>query len=145
MSNRPPIVTRLFGVVVDDGPLLAENLLTGASDPDHDPLRIVNLAATVTTADGRVLIAGADYTLQGSSFALTAAGLAKFKSLGFGQFDQIIVSFGVTDGKATTANTLSLTVVGWNEPPTTSDVTITTPQNGAYGVQACRFSLRRRG
>jgi VCBS repeat-containing protein len=114
--NDPPVVTALTGTAGEDGPAFSQNLLTGASDVDvGDTLSIAGLSGTVTTTGGRVLTSGTHYTLTGSTLALTAAGFALFNSLPQGVNDTATFSFGVTDGTATTPNTLVLTITGAND------------------------------
>ena len=94
-------------------------MLAGASDADAGTqLSIANLDATVTTSGGRVLALGIDYTLNGSTFALTQQGFARFNSLGALQNDQAVFHFGVSDGLLTASNALTLTVIGANDAPT---------------------------
>ena len=84
------------------------------------PISVVGLDATITTAGGRLLALGTDFTLTGSTLALTTAGLAKFNSLPQGGSDTATVHFGVTDGTFVTPNTLTLTITGVNDAPVAS-------------------------
>jgi VCBS repeat-containing protein len=118
VANRAPTVTPLAGSVGEDGPFFSQNLLAGAADPDGDSISVQNLAASVTTALGRTLSLGTDYFLAGSTLALTAAGFAKFNSLSQGVNDTAVFTYNVQDSLgADTANTLTLTVIGQNDPP----------------------------
>lgn len=115
-SNLPPVVTALVAGVGEDGPSFSQNLLAGASDTDPGTtLAVQGVDATVTTSGGRVLTLGVDYTVAGSTLQLTAAGFAQFNGLAFGQTDQAVVDFSVTDGALATANTLTITITGAND------------------------------
>ena len=88
--DHAPIVTPQTASVGEDGPSFSSDLLIGASDPDPGTvLTIQNVDASVTTADGRTLALGTDYTLNGSTLAMTAAGFAKFNNLSGAQTDQM--------------------------------------------------------
>ena len=136
----PPQVTALSGTVVEDGPAFTQDLLAGAFDPNGDTISVVGLDATVTTTGGRVLISGTDYTQTGSSFALTAAGFAKFNSLAEGVNDTVVVHFGVTDNGPevpnTTPNTLTITVQGTNDAPVVTGAVTANAIEGAGSFAA---------
>jgi hypothetical protein len=122
--NEAPSAAPLAAGVGEDGPAFSQNLLAGAIDPDQGTsLAVTNLDASVTTAGGRVLVSGSDYTLTGSALALTAAGFAKFNSLSGLQTDQAVFHFGVSDGSLVAANALTLTVTGANDAPTLASQT----------------------
>jgi Ca2+-binding RTX toxin-like protein len=118
-ANAAPIVAALGAAAGENGPITAD-LLAGAADPESAPLSVVGLDAAVTTAGGRALALGTDFTLTGSTLALTAVGLAKFDSLPQGGQDSAVFHFGVSDGVNTTANTLTLTINGVNDAPSTA-------------------------
>jgi len=139
LANRAPTVTPLTGSVREDGPAFNRDLLVGASDPDQgDALTIVNLGASLTTAGGRTLAQGSDYTLSGSTLALTAAGFAKFNGLSGTQSDEAVFHFGVSDSTATTADTLTLTINGANDAP---NLVAQTPNQTATVGTAFSFAL----
>jgi VCBS repeat-containing protein len=118
VANAAPTVVALAATTNEDAPGFTEDLLTGAADPDGDSISIKDLAGSVTTADGRSLTLGTDYTLSGSTIALTAQGFAKFESLGEGSTDQVVIGYNVEDFLgADTHNALTLTVDGVNDPP----------------------------
>ena len=104
------------------GPTFSKDLLTGASDPDQDTLLVQGLDAAATTSGGRTLAIGADYTLSGSTLALTAAGFAKFNSLSATQSEQAVIHFDVSDSVVATPNTLTLTINGLNDPAVINSV-----------------------
>jgi hypothetical protein len=133
--NEAPVVAALSGTVGEDGPSFSRDLLTGATDPDQGTvLTVQNLDAAVTTAGGRALALGTDYTLNGSTLALTAVGFAKLNSLPGSQSDEVAFHFGVSDGLLTTPNTLSLIVTGANDAP------LVVPQTASVGEDGPSFS-----
>ena len=133
--NEAPLAPPLAAGVGEDGPAFSQNLLAGASDPDQGTsLKVTNLDASVTTAGGRTLVEGSDYTLTSSVLALTAAGFAKFSSLSGSQSDQVAFHFSVSDGLLTTPNTLALTVNGANDAP------LVVPQTANIGEDGPSFS-----
>jgi VCBS repeat-containing protein len=86
-----------------------------------DSISVQNLARSVTTSLGRTLTLGSDYTLSGSTLALTSTGFAKFNSLAQGVNDTAVFHYDVEDFLgADTANTLTLTINGLNDPPVLS-------------------------
>jgi VCBS repeat-containing protein len=116
--NKAPTVTALSASVGEDGPTFSMDLLTGAADPEGDSISVQNLATSDVTADGRTLTFGLDYTLSGSTFALTAAGFSEFDSLSEGTTDTAVFDYQVVDFLgAPTDDTLTLTIDGLNDPP----------------------------
>ena len=116
--NEAPLAAPLTASIGEDDPAFSSDLLIGASDFDQGTvLTVQNLDALVTTAGGRTLMQGSDYTLFGSTLALTAAGFAKFNSLSGSQFDQAIFQFAVSDGALATPDTLTLAIGGANDAP----------------------------
>jgi Ca2+-binding RTX toxin-like protein len=116
-----PVVLALSSIASENGPIVAD-LLSGASDPNANPLSVVGLDTTVTTTGGRVLALGTDFVLTGATLSLTTAGFAKFDGLKQGATDSATFHFGVTDGTFVTPNALSLTVNGVNDAPAASSV-----------------------
>ena len=128
VANAAPSLIVLADSVGEDGPSFSMDLLTGASDPDGDRISAANLDGSITTADGRHLTLGADYTFAGSTFAITASGFAEFNSLAQGTADTAVFGFDVVDFLgAVTHNTLTLTVNGANDAP------VANPDVGAAG------------
>jgi VCBS repeat-containing protein len=129
--DAPPVVAALTDSVGEDGPSFSQNLLSGATDADlGDQLAISALDTTVTTAGGRSLAFGTDYTLSGSTLALTAAGFAKFSTLAASQTDQAVFHYDVSDGVVATANMLTLTINGADDAPAfTSTANFTVAEN----------------
>jgi hypothetical protein len=116
LVNQAPTIAALSKSTGEDGPF-SQNLLEGTADTDGDFLTVVNLDGSVITTGGRTLTLGTDYTLSGSTIALTATGLAKFNNLAQGTSDVALFDYGVTDFLATVSNTLTLTVNGLNDAP----------------------------
>jgi VCBS repeat-containing protein len=123
VRESAPVVTALTGSVSKDGPNFSQNLLQGTSDADNDVLFVTNLDTTVTTVGGIVttLTLNTDYTFTGTpsaaTLALTPTGFAKFSGLAFNQTATATFHYNVNDGITTTADTLTLTIIG-NHPPT---------------------------
>jgi VCBS repeat-containing protein len=118
VANTAPTVAALIATTGEDGPSFKMDLLTGAADPEGDSISIKNLAGSVTTADGRSLALGADYTLAGSTISLTSQGFAKFNSLSAGSTDKAVFGYNVEDFLgADTHNTVTLTINGSNDAP----------------------------
>jgi VCBS repeat-containing protein len=116
--NNPPTVTALTDSVGEDGPSYSTDLLTGAAEPDDDAISVVSLDGSVTTPDGRTLTLGTDYTLSGSTIALTSSAFSKFDSLSEGTTDTAVFHYQVQDALgASPRNTLTLTINGANDPP----------------------------
>ena len=107
------MVAALSATTGENDPAFIQDLLAGAGDPDFgDHLSVAGLDATVTTAGGRTLTLGTDYTLGNGTLALTAAGFAKFDGLSAAQSDQAVFHFGVSDGIAAIPDTLTLSIIG---------------------------------
>ncbi|WP_218037614.1 putative Ig domain-containing protein, partial [Reyranella soli] len=137
--NEAPLTVPLITSTSENGLSFSRNILIGASDPDQgDHLVVLNFDATATTNAGRTLAIGADYTLTGSTLALTAAGFAKFNELSAMQSDQVVFRFNVSDGGLSTPNSLALTINGANDAP--SLVTQTANQSATSG-KAYVFAL----
>ncbi|WP_439372686.1 putative Ig domain-containing protein [Bradyrhizobium sp. DASA03120] len=137
--DEAPSVSALTRSVGEDGPIFGQDLLIGANDPDiSDPLSISGLDLSVTSAGGRQLVLGTDYTLTNSTLSLTAAGFAKFNSLAALQADKAVFHYGVSDGILATANALTLSVVGANDTPTLVNQT---PSQSAVAGTPFSFSL----
>ena len=117
-ANEAPVVAALSATTGENDPAFIQDLLAGAGDPDFgDHLSVAGLDATVTTAGGRTLTLGTDYTLGNGTLALTAAGFAKFDGLSAAQSDQAVFHFGVSDGIAAIPDTLTLSIIGVNDAP----------------------------
>ncbi len=137
-GNAAPTVNALNGVLNENGTPApyVKALLTGAIDPNGDPLIITGFDATATsligTAAGHTLTLGIDYTIGGNNFAFTPHAYGLFNSLSQGQVETVTFNFNVTDTQLTTPNTLNITVNGVNDAPVVSaPVTIAVTEAGA--------------
>jgi VCBS repeat-containing protein len=117
LVETAPTVAALSGSVGEDGPSFSKDLSSGTSDAEADFLVVQNLDTTVTTAGGRHLTLGTDYTISGSTIALTASGFAKFNSLSQGTTDSVDFGYNVSDFMLSTHGTFTLTVNGANDAP----------------------------
>lgn len=127
-ENTTPTADAIV-VSFDEDDEASGNLLEGANaqDADGDTLTAVNVDDTVTTAGGRDLVLGVDFTVTtDGSAALTAVGAAKFNSLSVDETDSGTLNFGVSDSKETTKTTLNFTVIGSNDAPTGLKIDTTT-------------------
>ena len=112
--NTPPTVTALTGSV-GERPASAR---IPERRRDQAQQHIGRSRSAITTAGGRHLALGTDYTLAGSTLSLTGAGFTQFNSLAQGVDDTAVFGFDVQDSLgAGTPNTLTLTVHGLNDPP----------------------------
>jgi VCBS repeat-containing protein len=92
----------------EDAAPLVVNLLQGASDPDQgDTLTVTSFSQT----GGRTVAV----TRTGGALTLDPA---QFNDLAAGETATLTFGYGVTDGTATTAQTLNVTVQGRNDAPT---------------------------
>ncbi|UEM12357.1 putative Ig domain-containing protein [Bradyrhizobium barranii subsp. barranii] len=124
--DEAPSVSALSRSVGEDGPIFSQDLLIGANDPDiGDLLSVSGFDLSVTSAGGRKLVLGTDYTLTNSALSLTAVGFAKFNSLAALQTDNVVFQYSVSDGILATANVLTLNVVGSNDAPALVNQTLT--------------------
>lgn len=111
-TNDAPVVSRaVTGVATEDGSASTLDALAHASDVDDGTvLTVVNVPA----APG--LPAGVTYNAGSHSFTLDPANIA-FQHLAAGETTTVSVSYGVSDGTATTAASMSWTITGTNDAP----------------------------
>jgi VCBS repeat-containing protein/probable HAF family extracellular repeat protein len=110
--NRAPIVAGpVTGTAIEDGAISALNALANASDPDGDTLSVVNLPSS--------LPAGVTYDAVSHSFTLDPANAA-YQHLADGEPVTVTVNYAVSDGIATTADSVSWIVTGTNDAPVIS-------------------------
>ncbi|ABD06346.1 VCBS [Rhodopseudomonas palustris HaA2] len=103
-----------------------------ASDVDNalNPSSLTFTGATITIGATVINVsdlaaAGIDYTPGSGVFHFNGA-VAAYQSLGVGDSAEVVVSFTATDGSAVSnAGSVSFTVTGTNDAPTTSAVTLT--------------------
>jgi VCBS repeat-containing protein len=111
-NDAPTVAAALTGAVAEGGPALLINALAGASDVDDGTtLSVVNVPAT--------LPAGVGYDPATHAFTFDTTNPA-YNHLAAGQTETVTVSFGVSDGAATTPQTITWTVTGANDAPTVS-------------------------
>ena len=122
-NNAPVVVGAVTGSATENGAALTLNALASASDPDtRDVLRVTGVPAT--------LPAGVTYTAATHSFTLDPSNAA-YQHLALGETQVVTVSYGVTDGIATTAASVAFVVTGVNEAPVVSGaVTATATEAG---------------
>jgi len=113
-ANDAPVVSgAVTGTATEDGAASVLSALGNASDVDvGDALDIVGLPAT--------LPAGVSYDAATRSFTLDPTDAA-YQSLRAGATTTVTVSYGVSDGTATTPASVSWTVTGTNDGPTAND------------------------
>ncbi|GBG13993.1 uncharacterized protein NMK_1549 [Novimethylophilus kurashikiensis] len=122
-TNDAPVVTgAVTGTATEDGSKATLNALANASDVDDGTtLSVVNVPVSLPT--------GVAYDAATHSFTLDPTNAA-FQSLAAGQTTTVTVNYGVSDGIATTAASVSWTVTGTNDAPViTSGATASTPEN----------------
>jgi VCBS repeat-containing protein len=114
-DNDAPSIGVLSNIISEDAASFSADLLANANDIDTPVLTATNIPSQILTTDGRQLVAGLDYAITGSTFALTDHGFAQFQNLAAGYSDKFVLSYGVSDGTNTRATTLTVTVNGANE------------------------------
>ncbi|KGF80445.1 hypothetical protein IA69_18935, partial [Massilia sp. JS1662] len=127
-SNDAPIVgAAVTGNATEDGAAVTLDALANASDPDANAtLSVVNVPAT--------LPAGVTYNAGSHTFTLDPSNAA-YQALAQGQTTTVSVTYGVSDGTATTSATASWIVTGANDGPVVSGaVTGTATEDGAAVV-----------
>ncbi|MEO7851077.1 MAG: VCBS domain-containing protein [Rubrivivax sp.] len=109
-TNDAPVVSgAVIGNATEDGATVTLNALTNASDVDDNTLlTVVNLPTS--------LPAGVSYNAATKSFTLDP-GNAAYQYLAQGQTTDVLVSYGVSDGIATTAASVKFTITGSNDVP----------------------------
>ncbi|MCS0631582.1 cadherin-like domain-containing protein [Telluria mixta] len=126
-TNRAPVVSGpVGGTATEDGAAAVLDALANASDPDANTLSVVNVPAT--------LPAGVTYDAATHTFRLDPSYPA-YQSLAQGQTTTVSVTYGVSDGSATTGATASWTITGANDAPVVSSaVTGNATEDGAAVV-----------
>jgi VCBS repeat-containing protein len=110
-TNDAPVVSgAVTGSATEDGAASTLDARLNASDVDTGAvLNVVDLPGT--------LPAGVTYDATAQSFTLNP-GNAAYQSLAAGQTTTVIVSYGVSDGTATTPASVTWTVTGTNDAAT---------------------------
>ncbi len=116
-NDAPAISAPLTATTNEDAAPLVVNLLQGATDPDQgDTLNVTGFTQT----GGRTV----SVTRTGGALTLDPA---QFNDLAAGESAVLTFAYGVTDGAATTAQTLNVTVQGRNDAPVAGADTLSTP------------------
>ncbi|HVI30596.1 VCBS domain-containing protein [Phenylobacterium sp.] len=139
-ANDAPTVATLWGAVSEDGGASTLSPLTAARDVDDGAALTIVEDTGYAPPRGQVITVGGEGTPAalppGVTFADGAFTLdttnAAYQSLSAGESATVIVRFAVSDGVATTPDTVSWTVTGTNDAPTVSGpVAATTTEGGA--------------
>lgn len=109
VNDAPVVTAALTGAATEGGASVTLNALAGASDPEGTTITVVNVPAN--------LPAGVTYDAAAHSFVLDPTNGA-YNGLRAGQTQVVTVSYGLSDGAATTDQTASWTVTGANDAPT---------------------------
>lgn len=126
LNHAPAVSGPVNGTALEDGTLSVLDALAAASDQDLDALSVVNVPAS--------LPAGVTYNAASHSFTLDP-GNAAYQHLAAGDATVVTVTYGVTDGIATTGATASWTVTGANDAPVvTGAVTANAAEDGAGSI-----------
>ena len=119
-ANDAPTASPISHTVGEDD-TISVDLIAAASAADADgpttPPTVTGLPATIVTTRGQMLASGTHFTVSGTSFVLTVAGLALFNGMAAAESDSFVVPYSVSDGILSTPNTLSVTVNGANDAP----------------------------
>jgi VCBS repeat-containing protein len=109
-TNDAPVVTgAVTGTASEDGPGATVNALANASDADDGAtLAVTGLPATLPP--------GVSYDALTHSFTLDPTNDA-FQHLAAGDHTTVTVNYGITDGTATTAASVTWNVAGTNDAP----------------------------
>ena len=108
--NDAPVVTgAMTGAALEDGSSVTLNALANASDVDSGAtLSVTNLPGSLPP--------GVTYDALAHTFTLDPSNPA-FQHLAAGDHTTVTVNYGVTDGTATTAASVSWSVAGTNDAP----------------------------
>ncbi|WP_426164711.1 VCBS domain-containing protein [Pseudoduganella sp. R-34] len=123
-TNDAPVVTgTVTGAAAEDGAKVTLYALADSSDVDDGTtLTIVSVPNTLPP--------GVSYNSEKHEFTLDTSHVA-YQSLAAGQTKEVVVSFGVSDGLATVAESVKFIVTGTNDAPVvTAQVTGTAMEDG---------------
>jgi VCBS repeat-containing protein len=109
-ANDAPVVSAaVTGNTTEDGSLVTLNALANASDADTGTtLSVVNVPGTLPT--------GVSYNAATKIFTLDPSN-ATFQDLAAGQVRTVSVTYGISDGTATTSQTVTFTLTGTDDAP----------------------------
>ncbi len=109
VNDAPVVSGPVSGNAVEDGSTVSLDALANASDPDAGAtLSVVNVPGT--------LPAGVSYGTSTHLFSLDPTGAA-YQHLAVGHSTTVTINYGVSDGIATTAASVSFVVAGTNDAP----------------------------
>ncbi|MEM7251569.1 MAG: Ig-like domain-containing protein [Pseudomonadota bacterium] len=146
-QNDPPTADNESATVSEDTPFFgvnnsADDILVGDDDPDGDALTIFEInGAPYTPGTALTLPSGAQLTVNSNgSYIYNPNG--QFESLDDGETDTDSFTYSIRDpsGEDATA-TVTLTINGANDPPTTADNAVTTPEDTDYEFQVSDFTF----
>jgi len=141
--NSAPVAGNDSASVLEDGSV-SGNLLANDADANGDTLRVAQFS-----------VSGQTYTLAlGGSSSVTLANIGSLTvgSNGSYSFTPVanyagavpVVTYTVTDGKASASASLSIGIVGVNDAPDGTDKTIVTREDTAYVFSAADFGFADR-
>jgi len=108
-TNEAPTVTALTKTATEAGSKVSVDALSGAADVDTGAvLSVVNVPSTLPP--------GVTYDATTHKFSLDPTHAA-YDSLAQGSSTKVTVTYGISDGIATTSNTVTFTVNGTNDAP----------------------------
>ncbi len=117
--NDAPDVVPVTVTFTESDPIGSADFLSGSSDVEGDNLSLTNLTL-VSGLDSGITISGSTLTVNPSAYDFLAIG----------ESEVIQYTFDVSDGNGgSTPGTLQLTIVGENDAPTTTSVTVTTAED----------------
>jgi VCBS repeat-containing protein len=122
-SNQAPSVVALGALATEGGSSVTVNALQGANDVDDGTVLSVDVSNTV-------LPVGVTYNSASHSFTLDPSNAA-FTHLAAGVSASVSVSYLVSDGAASTSNTLTFQVTGANNAPTVTAITASALEAGS--------------
>ena len=142
-TNDAPEVTAIIDQTNEDSNLLSFDLTDSAyaSDPEGDSLSVTG-TPTITAVDGSnnvVTLPDGTVSLTGNIVTIDPTVFNYLSSSG--ESVVITVTFDVFDGTTTTQNTLTTTIYGANDAPTSANNTVTTLEDNNYVCQASDFGF----
>ncbi len=132
-TNDAPIVSAALSSTAAEGAgAYAMNLLTGASDADHDESATLSVANVEYTVDG-VAVAGvpAGFSLVSNTLTVDPTD-SIFDHLAVGEHSTVVINYNVKDAQgATVAQSATITITGTNDVPVvTGPVTGSATEDG---------------
>ena len=133
-TNEAPTVTAITDTgKTEDSAAYTIDLLNGAADADSDTLSVSNSSISAIDGDGNAYsLPNGTVSISGSTLSIDPSTL---NGLDTGEEVVIRVTYNVSDGTTTTANTARVTLNGVNDAPTTS------PTSNTLSEQDSTFTL----